>query len=268
MRLGVSKDVAVWFNDLDDGGLSFLDTPLYAQDQKLHSPVEMLRGDCHMSGANNIEELSYKAERGIGQGESASSLMWTALYDILLDWIDPRNRHQEKELEEYSDADANAAIPYAYADDLATVAAGPRADYLHQKQADWLSAFCAFSGLVMHPDKIRSTIVGPIPHAHPIVLTTHDHQWHTIECPVDVSMTTYKYLGVHLDLRCRTTEAFDKTRQDAQERLAHLLIQPGSPQAKIDYPLQDHANHPLHRPGLQLDAGAVPQAGRTVHGHL
>ena len=43
MRLlvGVSKDVALWFSDLDDGGLSFLDIPLYAQDQKLGD-------DCHI----------------------------------------------------------------------------------------------------------------------------------------------------------------------------------------------------------------------------
>jgi hypothetical protein len=45
-----------------------------------------------MCGAKNIEELSVKAEQGIGQEESASSLQWTLLYEMLLKWIDPNNR--------------------------------------------------------------------------------------------------------------------------------------------------------------------------------
>jgi hypothetical protein len=37
------------------------------------------------------EYLAFQAERRIGQDESASSLMWTALYDLLLEWVDPAN---------------------------------------------------------------------------------------------------------------------------------------------------------------------------------
>ena len=100
MRMGVSKEVAEWFIQLDDGGLTFVDTPLYANTSELHSHKDMLKGEMHMCGAKNIEELSYEAERGIGQGESASSLQWTVLYDMVLEWIDPRNRrlHQNKDL--------------------------------------------------------------------------------------------------------------------------------------------------------------------------
>ena len=51
-----------------------------------------------------------KAERGIGQGESASSLMWIALYDMLLEWIDPANRFLHiGEQETYSNEDINKA---------------------------------------------------------------------------------------------------------------------------------------------------------------
>jgi hypothetical protein len=31
---------------------------------------------------------------------------------------------------------------------------------MQQLQAKWLSAFCAFSGLTIHPGKIKATIVG------------------------------------------------------------------------------------------------------------
>jgi len=236
MRLGVPKDVAMWFIELDDGGLSFLDTPLFANTKTLRSSSDMLSSDGHMSGATNIEELSFQAERGIGQGESASSLMWLALYDILLEWIDPRNTHLHvDEALEYTADDARNATPYAYADDLATMTCGDKAEYMQGLQAQWLAAFCAFSGLVMHPDKIKSTIVGPIPAQYNANMTTYDHQWRPVHCRVDVELRTYKYLGVHLDLRCRSTDSFERVRQDAAARLSHLLIQPGSPQAKIDY---------------------------------
>jgi hypothetical protein len=100
-----------------------------------------------MCGAKNIEELSFEAERGIGQRESASSLQWTLLYNMVLKWIDSKNRklHENKDLQEYSDETAIHAAPYAYADDLATCSAGPQAEYTQQLQATWLSAFCEFS---------------------------------------------------------------------------------------------------------------------------
>ena len=119
-RLGVPLDVAEWFVDLDDGGLSFISSPLYHRDKNLKTPQEMGQSNTHFSAA---PELGFQAERGIGQGESASSLMWTALYDILLEWIDPANRHlhvAETGLE-YDEEDIRLTKNNAYADDLATL---------------------------------------------------------------------------------------------------------------------------------------------------
>jgi hypothetical protein len=61
-----------------------------------------------MCGATNIEELSFEDERGIRQGESASSLQWTLLYDIVLEWIESKNRkfHEDENLREYSNKTA------------------------------------------------------------------------------------------------------------------------------------------------------------------
>jgi hypothetical protein len=49
MRMGVSKGVAEWFIQLDDGGLSFIDTPLYANTSNLQSHnKDMLKKKIHM----------------------------------------------------------------------------------------------------------------------------------------------------------------------------------------------------------------------------
>ena len=162
IRLGVPMDVAEWFVELDDGGLSFISTPYFHLHKGLRTPSNLQAKQGHFTDATH---LGYKAQRGIGQGESASSLLWTALYDILLEWIDPTNRHlhvAETDLD-YTDEDAEGATPSAYADDLCTITPGPRAEYMQQLVATWLSAFCAFTGMRMHPAKIVATVLGPIP---------------------------------------------------------------------------------------------------------
>ena len=62
MRLGVPLDVAEWFINLDDGGLSFISTPLYHNEKHLKTPEEMQSADTHFSPAT---ALSFQAERGI-----------------------------------------------------------------------------------------------------------------------------------------------------------------------------------------------------------
>ena len=75
-------DVAELFVELDDGGLSFISTPYFHLNKDLRTPSNLQAKRGHFTNATH---LGYKAQRGIGQGESASSLLWTALYDILLE---------------------------------------------------------------------------------------------------------------------------------------------------------------------------------------
>jgi hypothetical protein len=58
---------------------------------------------------------------------SAINLQWTLLYDMLLEWIDPKNRnlHVIKNLREHSDDRARDVAPFVYADNLATCSAAP-----------------------------------------------------------------------------------------------------------------------------------------------
>jgi hypothetical protein len=118
---------------------------------------------------------------------------------------------------------------------------------MQQLSAKWRSAFCAFSGLTIHPDKIKATIVSKIDSKHelktkpdgtkycPSTLQVYDHQWEPTECPIDPTLAIYKYLGVHLELRCKNNDAFEREKEKAAAMLSHLLPQAGPPQAKIDY---------------------------------
>jgi hypothetical protein len=56
--------------------------------------------------------------------------------------------------------------------------------YIHTLQAKWLSAFCAFTGLELHPKKIKPTIVGPVRKNHLKHLKVYNHQWELINCPI------------------------------------------------------------------------------------
>jgi hypothetical protein len=123
-------------------------------------------------------DLSFQAERGIRQEESASSLIWIAVYDILLEWIYPANQllyTSETQVSYSNDNTKNTKIN-AYADNLCTITGGPNDVYMHTRQAKWLSAFCAFTGLKLHPKKIKQTIVGPVCKHHLKHLKVYNHQ--------------------------------------------------------------------------------------------
>ena len=65
-RLGEPRDITDWFVELDDGGLSFIATPLYSTENSLRSPAELLRRDTNISASH--ADMFFSAERGIGQG--------------------------------------------------------------------------------------------------------------------------------------------------------------------------------------------------------
>jgi hypothetical protein len=72
-------------------------------------------------------DLSFQREYGIDQGESTSSLMLIALYDMLLEWINSANRflHTSEKESTYSEEDILKAKMAAYANDLCNITGGP-----------------------------------------------------------------------------------------------------------------------------------------------
>jgi hypothetical protein len=74
------------------------------------------------------EGNSFHPERGIGQGDTPSTLVFIAVSDILLTLLDS----------------SSTGIAHAYADDL--IHLSPSLD-LQQRHADLVCGFCAFTGL-------------------------------------------------------------------------------------------------------------------------
>jgi hypothetical protein len=184
----VPHNVAEWFVGLDDGGFPFLSTPRNHQNKKLRTAKELMQTD-----------EAFSPTEYLALGKSASSLMWTTLYDILLEWIAPANRnlHIAEVNLDYDQDDIERTQMIACVDDLATVTGDPSAGYMQQLQAIWLSAFCALTGLVMHPAKVVLTIIGRIPRKYqqksmigPLNfknktnIIVYDHQWNPISCKV------------------------------------------------------------------------------------
>ena len=134
----------------------------------------------------------------------------------------------------------------AYADDLTTKTGGPRGLKMQQYLANWLSAFCAATGLVVHPAKIYPTVVGPVPSMFAAAqdattasdaltsIVIYDTAWTPIRCPILPSLPTTKYLGVYLDLK-QKLDSHQPVLADLHRDLSHLLVQPASPKVKIDF---------------------------------
>ena len=241
---------------MDEGGHAYIDTPYYQCNKNLQTSDSFLRNPTHFptspdSTAHNSTPLAFTPRRGIGQGESASSLLWDAVYDILLDWIDPNN----KDLHPASFADickptyistpasqsdrANYEPPVsnAYADDLATITTGTRAHDIQQQQADWISAFCAFTGLQLNMKKIVPVYIGPSTNSTPQYLTVHDHRWQPTRCPILTKPIHLTYLGLLLDhiIANDPTKALTQIRSQTYSMLEHLMDQPAPIIAKLDY---------------------------------
>ena len=175
--------------------------------------------------------------------------MWVAVYDILLDWIDPSNRelhpsgyHElltptrlSQPLPLHTLPNTHRPISNAYADDLATITTGPMAHAVQEKQAEWISAFCAFTGLQLNMSKIVSVAVGYPQNKPPPHITVFNNQWEPTLCPIVQTPKSLTYLGLTLDhaFTGNSMAAFGALHLKATSMLEHLLDQPGPVPAKI-----------------------------------
>jgi hypothetical protein len=81
----------------------------------------------------------------------------------------------------------------------------------------------------------KPNIMGKIDHMHGLktkpdgeeycssTLTLFGHQWEPTESPIDSTLATYKYLGVHFDLHCKNNDAFERGQIKAAAMLSYLL---------------------------------------------
>ncbi len=133
-RLGLSTDDLEWFLNLDATGNIYIGTP-YEQDC-IHRTSDMSTG-AMLSPLGN----SFHPAQGIGQGDTPLTLLFIAVFDILLTLLD----------------NSGTGRVHAYADDdlvhLAPILG------LQQQQADLVCGFYAFTGLEISLKKVEAILV-------------------------------------------------------------------------------------------------------------
>ena len=96
---------------------------------------------------------SFHQERGIGQGDTPSAILWIALYDILLCMLStPLTERSGHFLARGPLRSVYAAGSISYADDLCMPPAGSL--HLSQLHANLVSTYCALTTLMIAAPKV------------------------------------------------------------------------------------------------------------------
>ena len=122
----------------------------------------------------------FHPERGVGQGDTPSSLIFIAVFDILLTSLDESGTGQ----------------PHAYADDLAHIARTPEDQ---QRQADLVSAFCVITGLEVATAKVEAIALNHNKKDLNPTLIIRDWWWTPYLVVQSSSDFWTRYLGIYLD---------------------------------------------------------------------
>jgi hypothetical protein len=167
-------------------------------------------------------------ERGIGQGDVTSPLIWTAFFDILLTALDTVpggiatcDRHGR----------LNETDDIAYVDDLISVQGDLQS---LQKKADIVSGFCLWAGLTLATEKFRAFAVN-WGNEH-INMGTHITIHGTGWVPMDVKMKTdgnLKHLGVLWDMDLGNETQRIQMEGYIKEALAYITARRASAKCKI-----------------------------------
>jgi len=164
-RLGVPPAVCEWLVDLDEGGSVCVNSP-YSH----HFPPAP----------------TFTTDRGVGQGDVQSPIIWAGFFDILLRALEigrsPSDTHSTS---------LRIADP-AFADDLATLA---RSLQHLQAKADIVSAFATLFNLQLSVKKLQLLSFS----GQPKPLMIHTSKWmpHQLILSPDKE---FRYLGLHIDL--------------------------------------------------------------------
>jgi hypothetical protein len=177
-RLGLDYEDLEWFLNLDSTGQAYIRTPAFEASVSYTDPETHLKTSSPM--LSSPHSTSFHPERGIGQGDTPSTLLFVAVFGILLTLLDS----------------ANTGTPHAYADDLAHIASTLPAQQL---QADLVSAFCLLTGLEIASAKVEAITLNGQHLLDSETLVVHDWHWepHLVVQSNDSFWT--RYLGVFLD---------------------------------------------------------------------
>jgi hypothetical protein len=209
-RLGIPKRLTDYIAKVDEG-LSVVRTPWALSCWEEEGVTEGFIG-----------------ERGIGQGDVTSPLIWTAFFDILLTALEEVeggiatcSRHGH--LRETPDI--------AYVDDLISVQ-GDLSSL--QMKADIVSGFCLWAGLTLAADKFRAYAVnwGNEHIEMGTHITVHIENW----TPMEVKMRAdgnLKHLGVLWDMDLGNETQRLQMERYLKEALAYIMSRRASARCKL-----------------------------------
>jgi hypothetical protein len=131
--LGLLVDDLEWFINLESIVNIIIRTPY--QQQQMSLTTDMLSGTMLSPQGN-----SFHPARGIGQGDTQSTLLFIAVFDILLTLLDA----------------SGTGKAHAYADDLVHIAQDLESQ---QRQANLVYEFCAFTSLEILLKKVEAVSI-------------------------------------------------------------------------------------------------------------
>ena len=203
-RLHIPDEIAAYLISLDLGDKVMVRTPWLLD--KLRSKDPLLTEDDYFS-----------TEKGVGQGDIPSPLLWVAAFDIPLTALGMVNS-RFKVLDIASAATDVTDI--AYADDLISIVGTPEA---LQDKADIMSAWCLSSGVKMNTSKLRTFgISWGADRSSSDFLKIHGEAWTEIMIGInrDGFMTQ---LGVIWDMDLNNNKQFEAIKERLEELGSRIL---------------------------------------------
>ena len=195
--------------------IEFLVTLMENNSMTVASPFHLAN---HNENINSLcGDLHFHQERGTGQGDPPSPILWIALFDVLLDMLaampnDGAYYAQSSVSRLYRVHDT------AYADDLASTSATFQSQ---QAKADIICTFCACTGMEIAMAKIRSFAINSSTTTPNILL--HNSQWEATTIPSCTDAFSAKYLGFLADHINDDESAFIATEQYLQKSTGILI---------------------------------------------
>ena len=189
LRLGMDEDVTDWFLQLLSRNIVTVQSPHVQNGAMPAFPANpILFVDSPHSSST---AASFHQERGIGQGDTPSAILWVVLYDILLSMLDtPTTGASGHFLARGPQNTLYAAGSISYADDLCT----PAGDLaLCQLQADIVCTFCAATTLLIAVNKVLAFALNV---SAPITFALHDWSWTPFDVPFSDTGVAMTYLGL------------------------------------------------------------------------
>jgi hypothetical protein len=225
-RLGVDSSTVEWLTGLDEGGLTFAWTPHMQDHMEPHSEKFLMSGGAkHFVAA--AEKFGFHAHRGIGQGDTMSTVAWIAVFDILLSHC--------------SKFDPNSNL-LAYADDLLHISKCLRK---FQRITNKISAFCAITGQQISIPKVRAIVINPSPAIKLPQMHMRDVNWTHSTIPI-VEAPVLDYLGVQVPLMSTDRSALNWATTYLKTALCNLLARHANPECKLTCGHQtDYAQAPV-----------------------